>query len=84
MIGKDIAEWRRRNGFTQEKLRLELDVTRQTVSGWENSSAPIPRVVELALAALEKMPELKVHHGRAATAEEKRRFSRSLQDRKET
>ncbi len=57
MTGADLKDWRRRNGFTQEELRIALGVTRQTIVSWEQSENSISRLVELALRALEHLPQ---------------------------
>ena len=57
--GTELREWRKRNGYTQEELMLELGLgSRQTIITWEKSESPIPRTVELALLALEHLPGL--------------------------
>ena len=59
MVGTDLPDWRKRNRFTQDTLREALGVkSRQTIITWEKSEAPIPRTVELALLALEHLPEM--------------------------
>jgi DNA-binding XRE family transcriptional regulator len=58
MLGTELSEWRKRNGFTQDTLRIALGVkSRQTIITWEKSTGPLPRLVELALLALENFPE---------------------------
>ena len=42
MIGAELRAWRKRQGMTQEMLRVELDVSRQTIVVWEASDKPIP------------------------------------------
>ena len=66
MRGKELKEWRKRNGYANQKaLQLELDIkSRTTISNWENSEEKLPRTVELALIALEKLPELKTASGK--------------------
>ena len=49
MIGTELKVWRKRYGMTQEMLRVELDVSRQTIMVWEASDKPLPRLTELAL-----------------------------------
>lgn len=57
MTGEDLKAWRDRNGYaTQESLRKELQVTRDTISRWERSKGPLPRQLELALLALAELP----------------------------
>lgn len=58
MLGTELPEWRKRNGFTQDTLRIALGVkSRQTIITWEKSTEPLPRLIELALLALENFPE---------------------------
>ena len=58
MLGTELPDWRKRNRFTQDTLRTALGVkSRQTIITWEKSEASIPRTVELALLALEHLPE---------------------------
>jgi DNA-binding XRE family transcriptional regulator len=57
MRGIELPEWRKRNGFTQDTLRIALGVkSRQTIITWEKATEPLPRLVELALLALENFP----------------------------
>ncbi|WP_026941367.1 helix-turn-helix domain-containing protein [Hellea balneolensis] len=68
MIGSDLTEWRERNGYSQKKLQIELGIkSRGTISSWENSDKPLSRTVELALIALERMPELRKSVGEPET-----------------
>jgi DNA-binding XRE family transcriptional regulator len=58
MLGTELPEWRKRNGFTQDTLRIALGVkSRQTIITWEKQTDPVPRLVELALLTLENFPE---------------------------
>jgi DNA-binding XRE family transcriptional regulator len=58
MLGTELPEWRKRNSFTQDTLRIALGIrSRQTIITWEKSTAPLPRLVELALFALENYPD---------------------------
>jgi DNA-binding XRE family transcriptional regulator len=58
MLGTELTEWRSRNRFTQDTLRMALGVkSRQTIITWEKSTEPLPRLVELALLALERFPD---------------------------
>jgi DNA-binding XRE family transcriptional regulator len=59
MTGSELKEWRKRNRYTQDMLRENLNLgSRQTIITWEKSESPIPRTVELALLALEHLPAL--------------------------
>jgi DNA-binding XRE family transcriptional regulator len=58
MLGTELPEWRNRNRFTQDTLRMALGIkSRQTIITWEKSAEPLPRLVELALLALERFPD---------------------------
>ncbi len=55
MTGADLRSWRTRRGWSQADLTAELDIkARQTVAAWENSEK-IPRLVELAVLALDQL-----------------------------
>jgi transcriptional regulator with XRE-family HTH domain len=55
MTGNDLRVWRTAIGWTQNDLMEELGVTsRQTVGAWEKS-ARLPRLVELAIIALDQV-----------------------------
>jgi len=74
MQGRDLVAWRKRNAYSQEELMRELGVrSRQTVSSWENSEQ-IPRLVQLAVIALEINPSCRTRAGQRISASEKRRF----------
>ena len=54
MRGRDLREWRKRNGFSQEELRQELKLaSRQTLNSWEHPEKEVPPLVEHALCKLE-------------------------------
>ncbi len=75
MRGRDLREWRKRNGFSQEELRQELELgSRQTVSSWERPEKEVPRLVELALRALEIDPTCRQRVGKKASAKERRDY----------
>jgi transcriptional regulator with XRE-family HTH domain len=59
VIGTELPEWRKRNRFTQDSLRMALGLgSRQTIISWEQSTEPLSRMVQLAtLLALEHLPE---------------------------
>jgi DNA-binding XRE family transcriptional regulator len=57
MMGTELPEWRKRNRFTQDGLRMALGIgSRQTIISWEKSNKPLSRMVYLALLALEHFP----------------------------
>jgi DNA-binding XRE family transcriptional regulator len=68
MLGTELRTWRKRNRMTQDALRMELEVSRQTIVAWEQSDKPLPRLTELALIALEQVPGCKVVDGYRQTA----------------
>jgi len=58
MLGTELPQWRAQNRFTQDTLRIALGIrSRQTIITWEKSTEPLPRLVQLALLALENFPE---------------------------
>lgn len=52
MQGSDLKEWRKRHNVTQSDLASELEVSRQTVVGWE-AGGSLPKILVLALRQLE-------------------------------
>ena len=75
MRGEDLSNWRKRNGYDQKSLMDELGIrSRQTLSSWENSKRPIPRTVELALVALERLPDCRNIGGKKASPQERGEF----------
>ncbi|MGP0089731.1 MAG: helix-turn-helix transcriptional regulator [Xanthobacteraceae bacterium] len=75
MLGADLKAWRERMDYTQEGLKEELGVrSRQTIISWEKSNDPLPRMIELALHALEVHPELRKVSGERAAAWTRRRL----------
>lgn len=55
MQGAELRRWRKNIGWTQTELMEELEVSsRQTISTWENAEQ-IPRIVELAVTALDQV-----------------------------
>ncbi len=57
MRGRDLREWRERNGFSQEALRQKLKLaSRQTLNSWEHPEKEVPPLVENALYRLELQP----------------------------
>ena len=58
MRGIDLPQWRKRNKFTQDTLRIALGLgSRGTIITWEKSEEPLPKMVKLALLALQNIPE---------------------------
>lgn len=57
MKGTELKEWRKNQEFTQAELVLQLGLkSRQTLISREKSDEDLPRLWELALLALEKVP----------------------------
>jgi transcriptional regulator with XRE-family HTH domain len=55
MSGKELRSWRQFRGWKQADLMSELEVSsRQTISTWE-SMPEVPRIVELAVIALDQV-----------------------------
>jgi len=59
MSAKDFKRQRLAKGYSQSQLARELDVHMRTVSKWERGVVPVPRMAELALAALKPKPTKK-------------------------
>ena len=48
MLGERILKLRKQNGFSQEQLGEQINVTRQTISNWElNETSPNPKQLKL-------------------------------------
>ena len=45
-LGQMIAKIRKEQGMTQETFAKKFDVTRQTVSNWENGMLPVKRTIK--------------------------------------
>ena len=52
MQGKELKEWRRKNGLTQVELSKHLDVAWATVARWEIDVRKIPPYLHLALTTI--------------------------------
>ncbi len=52
MSARNFKKMRGAKGYSQSELARELDVDVMTISRWERRVIPIPRMAELALAAL--------------------------------
>lgn len=75
MKGTELAGRRADLGYTQAEFMRELGVkSRQTISAWERPDAEVPRLVELALIALERHTECRNVSGHKATRQEAREF----------
>lgn len=64
MRGIDLPEWRKRNKFTQDSLRIALGLgSRGTIIAWEKSEEPLSKMARLALLALQRIPEARLADG---------------------
>ena len=65
MVGADVKAWRARTGYSQKELQTELGLrSRTSISNLENQTSQISRSMELALAALEIAPLLRLNDGK--------------------
>jgi len=81
MTGADLRQWRKLHGYTQETLRLELDLgSRQTIISWEKSAETLPRTIVLALHALSEIPNLKNVSGHRMPSVEQQDFRRRIEN----
>jgi hypothetical protein len=55
----DLEEFCRRIGYTTNALANELEVGRATIFNWKKDSRGLPKIVSLALFALEAEPNLR-------------------------
>jgi DNA-binding transcriptional regulator YiaG len=63
MTGRELKDWRRTWGLSQEELGRLLGVARFSVSRWEIGTRAIPSFLQLALEALENRMEKGGKHG---------------------
>jgi transcriptional regulator with XRE-family HTH domain len=56
MTPAELVDWRTARGLTLDELAAQLDVSRMTIWKWEHGRHPIPRLLDLALQALEQQP----------------------------
>ena len=81
MQGVDLKAWRKRYEYSQDTLMKELGIqSRQTISTWENGDKELPRILELALMALENIPESRnidlLVYGEPASAPNRRKMTK--------
>ena len=77
--GKELRKRRKRLGYTQETFIRELGIkSRQTLITWEKSEAELPRMVQLAVIALEKLPECQKVAGQKPTAHQRKAFNKMI------
>lgn len=82
MNGADLKSWRKANGYkSQAALQLELKLgSRTTLSSWENSEDELPRILILALMALERCPDLRLVTGERKSGASQINSRRSLKN----
>lgn len=56
---KELDEFCERRGYSNDTLAQELGVSRATIFNWKKDHQPLPRLVSLALYALDIGPELR-------------------------
>ena len=79
MNGPELRQLRKRLGYSQQTFIEELGVkSRTTLVTWEKSETNVPRLVELAVLALEHLPEHRRIHGKGAKAHERRAFEKKI------
>jgi DNA-binding transcriptional regulator YiaG len=71
MTGKELKEWRKKNGLTQVELSKHLNVAWATVARWEIDVRKIPPYLHLALATIAR--ELKTKGGEKKDAMRKKK-----------
>jgi DNA-binding XRE family transcriptional regulator len=54
-----VDDFCERNNYSYDMLATELDVSRATIFNWKKDSRGLPRLLFLALKALETNPELR-------------------------
>lgn len=54
MTGDEMRAWRFGRNLRQQDLATLLDVTRQTIAGWEATPHAIPTLVSLAIQTLDR------------------------------
>jgi transcriptional regulator with XRE-family HTH domain len=65
MTRKELQEWRRKRGLSQEGLARHLGVIRITVTRWETGARTIPSFLPLALEALENRMKMEAGYGKS-------------------
>lgn len=53
--------WRRRLNLTQVEAAKVLELSRRQIQYYDTGEEPLPRVVELAMMAVEDRPEIVAH-----------------------
>ena len=66
MTQAEFRAWRKRLAYTQARAAIELGYAKRQVESYERGEAPIPRVVELAMAELERREDLRMRQDHVA------------------
>lgn len=69
MKGEELKVWRESQGKSQKDLAEELDVSRHSIIKWEQET-DVPKLVELAICALDHASPMRLLAGRASSPEE--------------
>lgn len=69
MRGEQLKAWRESQGKSQKELAQELDVSRHSIIKWERE-IDVPKLVELAICALDHASPMRLVAGRASSPEE--------------
>jgi transcriptional regulator with XRE-family HTH domain len=75
MTGAEFKEKREALGYSVEELKREIGRSKATIYAWE-SSPTVPRLVELALIALETVPDCHRIAGEKVPAKDAREFAK--------
>jgi transcriptional regulator with XRE-family HTH domain len=60
-LAQDFTEWRERLGLTQGQVATAFGRGRRQIIKYELGDAPVPRIVALAMVALEDHSELRAN-----------------------
>jgi DNA-binding XRE family transcriptional regulator len=62
-----------RRGITQEKAGKSLGVSRRVVAAWETNGTPVPKMVDLAIWAIEQGQSLGIADKTSLPASQRKR-----------
>ena len=79
MNGSELRQRRKHLGYSQQDFIGELGIkSRQTLVSWEQSAEELPRLVQLAVLALERLPDCRRTIGKRAKAHERKEFEKKI------